>query len=191
MPSTRPRYDFRYPTTNWLTSSFPWFIGVSSVSSSAPKFSFAPTSPAKTTSGKARIVRTEGEIDRTSRMVHAVAEVTNPYGRAEDRERPPLAVGMFVEAEIQGVVAENVAVLPRAALRNDGRVLVVDSSNRLRFRKVDVFRQTSQEVIIRSGLESGETVLLSPLGAVTDGMEVRIASDDGTLATPFNGERAP
>ena len=138
-----------------------------------------------------RIVRTEGEIDRTSRMVHAVAEVTNPYGRTEDRQRPPLAVGMFVEAEIQGVVAENVAVLPRAALRNDGRVLVVDSSNRLRFREVDVFRQTNQEVIIRSGLESGEKVLLSPLGAVTDGMEVRIASDDGTLATPFNGERAP
>ncbi len=138
-----------------------------------------------------RIVRTEGEIDRTSRMVHAVAEVTNPYGRAEDRERPPLAVGMFVEAEIQGVIAENVAVLPRAALRNDGRVLVVDSSNRLRFREVDVFRQTNQEVIIRSGLESGEKVLLSPLGAVTDGMEVRIASDDGTLAAPFNGERAP
>ena len=138
-----------------------------------------------------RIVRTEGEIDRTSRMVHAVAEVTNPYGRTEDRRRPPLAVGMFVEAEIQGVVAENVVVLPRAALRNDGRVLVVDSSNRLRFRQVDVFRKTKQEVIIRSGLESGEKVLLSPLGAVTDGMEVRIASDDETLATPFNGERAP
>ncbi len=141
-----------------------------------------------------RIVRTEGEIDRTSRMVHAVAEVTNPYRRTEDRRRPPLAVGMFVEAEIQGIVAENVVVLPRAALRNDGRVLVVDSSNRLRFREVDVFRQTKQEVIIRSGLESGEKVLLSPLGAVTDGMEVRIASDDGTLVTPFNaegGERAP
>ena len=138
-----------------------------------------------------RIVRTEGEIDRTSRMVHAVAEVPNPYGRTEDRERPPLAVGMFVEAEIEGVVAEDVAVLPRAALRNDGRVLVIDSSNQLRFREVDVFRQTNTEVVIRSGLESGEKVLLSPLGAVTDGMEVRIAPDDGTPATPFDGERAP
>ncbi len=138
-----------------------------------------------------RIVRTEGEIDPTSRMVHAVAQVTDPYGRVEDRERPPLAVGMFVQAEIQGVVAENVAVLPRAALRNDGRVLVVDSSNRLRFREVDVFRQTNKVVVIRSGLESGEKVLLSPLGAVTDGMEVRIAPEDGTLGMPLNGERAP
>ena len=138
-----------------------------------------------------RIVRTEGEIDPTSRMVHAVAQVTNPYGRVEDRERPPLAVGMFVQAEIQGVVAENVAVLPRAALRNDGRVLVVDSSNRLRFRKVDVFRRTNKVVVIRSGLASGEKVLLSPLGAVTDGMEVRIAPEDGTLGMPLNGERAP
>ena len=138
-----------------------------------------------------RIVRTEGEIDPTSRMVHAVAQVTDPYGRVEDSERPPLAVGMFVQAEIQGVVAENVAVLPRAALRNDGRVLVVDSSNRLRFREVDVFRQTNKVVVIRSGLASGEKVLLSPLGAVTDGMEVRIAPEDGTLGMPLNGERAP
>ena len=139
---------------------------------------------------RGRIVRTEGEIDRTSRMVHAVAEVTNPYARAEDRERPPLAVGMFVEAEIQGIVAENLALLPRAALRNDGRVLVIDPSNRLRFREVDVFRQTNEEVMIRSGLETGENVLLTPLGAVTDGMEVRIRPADDNLV-PFNGERAP
>ena len=138
-----------------------------------------------------RIVRTEGEIDPTSRMVHAVAQVTDPYGRVEDLERPPLAVGMFVQAEIQGVVAENVAVLPRAALRNDGRVLIVDSSNRLRFREADVFRQTNKVVVIRSGLASGEKVLLSPLGAVTDGMEVRIAPEDGTLGMPLNGESAP
>ena len=65
-----------------------------------------------------RLVRTEGEIDAASRMVHAVVQVRDPYGRGEDPDRPPLAVGMYVTAEILGDVAEQVAIIPRAALRD-------------------------------------------------------------------------
>ena len=43
---------------------------------------------------RGRIVRTEGEIDPSSRMVHAVARVKDPYGRGQDPGRPPLAVGL-------------------------------------------------------------------------------------------------
>ncbi|RME95278.1 MAG: efflux RND transporter periplasmic adaptor subunit, partial [Verrucomicrobia bacterium] len=46
-----------------------------------------------------RIVRTEGEIDARTRMLHAVARVDHPYGRSG--ERPPLAVGLFVQAAIE------------------------------------------------------------------------------------------
>ncbi len=121
-----------------------------------------------------RIVRTEGEIDPRTRMVHVVAEVQNPYGRGADPTRPPLAAGMFVEAEIDGRMVENVAVLPRAALRGTDQVLIVDDENRLRFRTIDVLRTTIDEVIVQGGLASGERVNLSPLEAVSDGMQVRI-----------------
>jgi len=121
-----------------------------------------------------RIVRTEGEIDPRTRMVHVVAEVQNPYGRGADPTRPPLAAGMFVEAEIDGRVVENVAVLPRAALRGTDQLLIVDDENRLRFRTIDVLRTTIDEVIVQGGLASGERVNLSPLEAVSAGMQVRI-----------------
>ena len=121
-----------------------------------------------------RIVRTEGEIDPRTRMVHVVAEVQNPYGRGADPTRPPLAAGMFVEAEIDGRMVENVAVLPRAALRGTDQVLIVDDENRLRFRTIDVLRTTIDEVTVQGGLASGERVNLSPLEAVSDGMQVRI-----------------
>ena len=49
-----------------------------------------------------RIVRTEGELDPRTRMIHAVARVEDPYGRGDDPNRPPFAVGLFVEAEIEG-----------------------------------------------------------------------------------------
>jgi RND family efflux transporter MFP subunit len=133
-----------------------------------------------------RIVRTEGEIDPQSRMVHAVAQVTNPYGRGTDPDRPPLAAGLFVEAEIEGIEAEKVVVLPRAALRDGDRVLVVDEESRLRFRGVDLLRVTREEIIVRGGLAAGERVCLSPLEAVTDGMRVR-TEDSGKA---FEGGRS-
>jgi len=120
-----------------------------------------------------RIVRTEGEIDSMSRMVHAVAQVTDPYGRGKNPDRPPLAAGLFVEAEIEGHHVDDVVILPRAALRGEGQVLVVDEEDRLRFRDVDILRVTRKEVVIRGGLSAGERVCLSPLEAVTDGMKVR------------------
>ena len=42
------------------------------------------------------IVRTEAEIDMKSRMVHFIARVDN------DAQETPLAVGLYVEAEIAG-----------------------------------------------------------------------------------------
>ena len=121
-----------------------------------------------------RIVVTEGQIDSESRMLHAVAEVKDPYGRGGQPGRPPLAVGMFVEAEIQGRTIKDVMVLPRSAMRADDEVLVVDQDDRLRFRKVDVLRTEKDRVLVRSGLEAGDRVGVSIVEAAVDGMKVRV-----------------
>ncbi len=128
------------------------------------------------------IVRTEGELDPKSRMVHVVARVEDPYGAAAEGDKPPLAVGLFVEAEIEGTTVSGVFVLPRGALRRSrsgetNRVLVVDAESRLRFRAVDVLRTEHEHVIVGTGLQAGERVCISPLRAVTDGMRVRVAPE--------------
>jgi RND family efflux transporter MFP subunit len=118
------------------------------------------------------IDRTEGEIDPRTRMVHAVAVVEDPYG-----SRPPLAAGMYVDAEIVGREVEGVVVIPRAAMRGADQVLVIDEEDRLRFRDVDVLRVTRDQAIVGGGLAAGERICLSPLSAVTDGMRVRTGED--------------
>lgn len=123
---------------------------------------------------KGRIVRTEGEIDARSRLVHVVARVDDPYGRPGDGpERPPLAVGMFVDAEILGREVSDAITLPRAALHGADRVLVVDDEDRLRWRAVTVLRADRDGVIVTDGLRPGERVCVSPLEAPVDGMAVR------------------
>lgn len=123
------------------------------------------------------VVRTEGELDPTTRMVNLVARVPNPYVSTDDR--PPLSVGLFVEAEVFGASYDNLAVLPRAALRGNDRVLVVDPSGRLQSRTVSVLRRTADQVFIAAGLNSGDRVCISPLQGATDGMRVRIAEPVG------------
>ena len=131
------------------------------------------------------IVRTEGEIDEKTRMIHAVARVDRPYGGGESGNRPPLAVGMFVEAAIEGHHVSGVFAVPPIAMRNDRTVMVVDRDDRLRLRRVEVLRKEADRVLVTSGLRAGELLCLSPLDVVTDGMAVRVADATGTPeATP-------
>lgn len=114
-----------------------------------------------------RLARTEAEIDPNSRMVYAIARVG-----AAGTDSVPLPVGLFVQAEIEGVAAERVVVLPRAALRDGNRVLVVDSENRLHFRDVGVMRVYREDVYVDSGLDAGDRVVVSPIQTVVNGMRV-------------------
>lgn len=125
-----------------------------------------------------RIVRLEGEIDPQSRMVHAVARVQNPYGRGQNPDRPPLSVGLFVNAAIKGHTLENVIVIPRAAIRGSDQVLVVDDEERLRFRDLDILRMEPDRAIVRDGLQPGERICLSPLDVVVEGMPVRVLKEE-------------
>lgn len=117
------------------------------------------------------IVRTEGELDPQTRMINVIAQVEAPYEITGGR--PPLAVGLFVEAEILGRVIEKVFVLPRSALQANNQVFIVSEDNKLVFRDVDILRIVDEEVYIVDGLKRGEIICLTTLGNAVEGMTVR------------------
>ncbi len=120
-----------------------------------------------------RIVRTEGEIDAKSRMVHVVARVEKPYEPGPDG-RPPLAVGLFVSAEIDGPEFDAVVTVPREAVRADNSVLIVDEEQRLQRRPVEVLRIEQDRVLIRGALAKGERICVSTVRAFLPGMSVSV-----------------
>ncbi|MDA1272479.1 MAG: efflux RND transporter periplasmic adaptor subunit [Verrucomicrobia bacterium] len=124
-----------------------------------------------------QIIRTEGEIDPRSRMVTLVASLPDPYGRALETDRPPLSVGMFVEAEIFGQSLSNVFSLPRASLREGDKLLLVDDESALHFRQIRLIRTDRESVIFDSGIQSGDRVCISPLDTPVEGMKVRVGLD--------------
>jgi multidrug efflux system membrane fusion protein len=129
-----------------------------------------------------RIVRTEGEIDPRSRMIHAVARVEKPY--VATGGQPPLAVGLFVDASILGHRVDDVVVIPRSAVHDGDVVHVVDAEDRLRIRSIEVLRREQDRVVVRSGLASGERVAVSRLTIPIEGMPVRPLPVGAALDAP-------
>ena len=127
---------------------------------------------------RGRLHRMEGAVDPDNRVWYAVARIEDPYGLNQPEQIAPLAVGLFVEAEIEGRSVDNVYRLPRSALRNNNNVLIADADNRLRRRTVEVLRTDFKSVLISDGLEAGDRVCVSPVEAFIDGLLVEIVPEE-------------
>lgn len=120
------------------------------------------------------IVRTEGDIDTRTRQWFVVAQVDDPYARRDGR--PPLKVGQFVTARIEGRRLTDVYVLPRVALRPGDEMVVVTPERITDRHGVEVLWETADEVVVR-GLNPGDNVVVSAATFVTNGTRVRLAGE--------------
>ncbi len=134
---------------------------------------------------RGRVVRTEAEIDPRTRMVHVVARVANPYAGALEG-RPPLAAGLFVEAEILGSRVENAMRVPRATLDGESTLWVVDEQDRLRRRDVTLLRVDAETAWFAASLAPGERLSISRPADRREGMLVRPVDEEAVA-----GRRTP
>jgi RND family efflux transporter MFP subunit len=118
---------------------------------------------------QARVVRAEGAVDRRTRHLFVIAQVDNPYGA---QEKPPLKVGQFVRARIDGVVIPDVVTVPRAVLRQGSEVLLVDGDNKLRRRQVKTGWSDKHVAVVVEGVTAGERLCVTPVPIAVDGMPV-------------------
>lgn len=153
------------------------------------------------------ILRDAGEVDRRTLSAVLVANLReNKEVGVPGFEVPP--PGSFVEVSLSGRLLEDVMVLPRRAVRPDGRVMVV-SEGRLRFRELKVLRAVGDELIVANSEESaprsnagetdrflvaGDRVVVSSVEAPVDGMVVQVVELDskveGQAASSGKGKAA-
>ncbi|MGD8327773.1 MAG: efflux RND transporter periplasmic adaptor subunit [Sphingomonadales bacterium] len=123
------------------------------------------------------IARTEAALDESTRLYFAIAEVEDPYGAAAVNGAP-LAIGLFVNAEIAGQTLDSAYIIPRAALRPNNKVYVVEEDETLSVRNVEVFSSDASRAILASGVSKGEQVVISPISDPKEGMAVAAARRD-------------
>ncbi len=125
------------------------------------------------------VVRTTGQVDRTSRLISVVVEVPEPFRRADSR--PPLMPGMFVEVLIEGNILKNAVAIPRDAIRESNEVWIVEDG-RLNVLGLNIVRADRDFAYAISGLDDGNMIVLSSLDTVVEGMSVRTQTG---LSTTF------
>lgn len=121
------------------------------------------------------ITRSLGEIDPRNRMARVVVTVNDPF--TEDTEKAnllnDLLPGMFVNVQILGEELSDIISVPRGAIHDNDTIWVIDDENRLHIREVDILRRERDEVLIRSGLDANEKIVLTNLSGAAEGMLLR------------------
>jgi multidrug efflux pump subunit AcrA (membrane-fusion protein) len=104
-------------------------------------------------------------------MLTLVARVES----SEAAKGAALAMGAFVDAEIEGRELPGLVRLPRAALTGDGSVFVVGAGDALEARPVELLRADEAFAWVTRGLSAGERVCAHAPSALAQGSRVRVA----------------
>ncbi len=131
-------------------------------------------------SWEARFINASSDVDPKTRTIGFVTVVDRPYEKTIPGERPPLVRGVFCEVELRGTPRANRIVVPRDAIYGD-HVYLVNDQSRLERRRVVVELIQSGVAVIRSGLEGGETLVVSDPTPAIDGQLVETVTDEELL----------
>jgi hypothetical protein len=116
-------------------------------------------------------VRAEGKLDERTRMINVIVKVEKPY-----EHKPPLVVGLFVNVDIEGLMLDDVALIPRSVI-HDGDLVWLADNDRLRFRKIGIATYRGNQAVVDQGLADGDLVITTPIETATDGMKIRIIEE--------------
>lgn len=119
------------------------------------------------------ITRTDSIYDLSTRQIDVIASVIAPF--STDNNKPPLKIGQFVNARIQGRVVENAMVIPNKALR-EGRYVFIASDLTLERRAVRVTWQDDENALIESGINAGDLVVTTSLNSTLAGAKVKLSA---------------
>ena len=139
--------------------------GTTLLESSRPSVLLTTSYGGDTFQANGYIVRSESQIDPKTRMISVIATI--PMNKINKK----LKVGMFVNAEIDGLSFKNITVVPRSAVKND--MIWVVEENYLRKKSVEVIRYEDDLAFIADGLNKNDRVLVTRLDSYVDGMPVR------------------
>jgi RND family efflux transporter MFP subunit len=150
------------------------------LSSSNPSVTLSTDVAGKTVQWQGRLVRDEAVLDGRSRVIYGVVEVDDPYQLQVPQEARGVALrfGRFVKAEVTGVSASNIVVLPRNVLRLDGTILTVDEDKKININFVTVQRADENFIYISDGFVPTHQVVMSAVPNPFNGMPVRFLGDD-------------
>jgi len=162
--------ELRLGLTDNQLASLGQTLGFKAELADAPKVTISAVVANQTFHWDGYLDRLDAAIDSETRLVYGYVKIVNPYGK-EIRERSgmPLPMGLYVDAEVEGLSVDQALLIPQHALRSGNKVFLINNG-KLEIRQVEVGPKYKEQVILTSGVEEGELVVVSPVRAPVDGM---------------------
>lgn len=110
----------------------------------------------------AEVIRIANGIDPATRTVRVTLQVQQPEDTMDMLENPPLPKGAYVEGMIRVASSEPLLILPQEAL-HEGWVYLVDANQRLVRQQVEIAFQQDGLVVVQSGVQSGDMVIIDDI----------------------------
>ena len=83
-------------------------------------------------------------------------------------------MGLYVNADIKGKKLRDVVILPRHVIYDKDLVWVTNKEGILSKREIQIIREDGDRAFIKEGLFFGDEILMTRLGVIIDGMQVRM-----------------
>lgn len=119
------------------------------------------------------VVRHYPDLEPNGLLARLLVAVDDPL--VADENQPALMIGSLVEAEIAGRTVDGI-ILPSRLLRDEDRVWIATDDDTLELRAVRAAYRDDEVVVIQSGIDEGERVIVTELPAPVDGMKLEIAA---------------
>lgn len=119
----------------------------------------------------AAITRTDSTFDLNTRQIDVIAKVSDPFGT--QNQQPPLKIGQFVNARIQGRTIEDVFVVPNKSIR-EGSYTYLVREQRLAKQNINILWQDDQNTLIDAGLSDSDLVVTTSLNSTLAGARARL-----------------
>jgi len=134
-----------------------------------------------------RVLRITGALSEKGRLATLIVAVADPLGQASSGSTVPLMLSDYVSLRITGKPFTDVIPLPRTALR-DGNTVWVYDQDKLVIRPVEIAWKEKGRVLVRSGLNVEDKVIVSDLAAPVDGMALRTGERSKASAPSGKGK---
>lgn len=116
-----------------------------------------------------KLERVDGVIDPITRMINLIAVFKNDF---IETDKPSLPIGLFVEAQIDGIILKNVFSVPVNAISENNEVFIIDKNNQLQSRSILVLKKYNEFVIAKDNLKAGERLVITKLSTASNGITV-------------------
>jgi RND family efflux transporter MFP subunit len=124
-----------------------------------------------------QVHRLIGALEDQTRLARLLVTVPDPLAHEPGSAgQPPLMIGSYVEARIEGKPIENVVRLDRAFLRQNDTAWI-NEDGVLRIRDLDVAFRDDDYAYVREGLGTDDLVVTTNLATVFDGAGLRLAGE--------------